>query len=715
MSAFDNPSYLLEAVKILRGEPNGELSRNGKYRWGTHGSLSVDGPKWYDHEAQKGGRVVQFVQHELGLDAVRARMWLEQNAGFPGLPPKSPVFGRGLGEPSAVYTYRDEDGVVLFRVGRFDLPGGKKTFRQCRPNCSGWINNMEGVRRVPYRLDELQAALAGPRTIWIVEGEKCADALWNIDLPATCNPMGAGKWTDECTRALIGAHVVVIPDNDKTGGEHAQSVARALYGHAAAIRVLDLPGIGPKGDVFDWLSAGGTREALIKLATAAPEWTPPTNGHDAGAAPGAEGRTNGGGGNGADKQRRDGDTLTEWPDKTKAGAPRASYRNARLAVHMLHDLAFSHDLFADRLIVSGLSPEPQTLSDAACSEIRQRIVTEFEFDPGKEHVFDAVVQLCRENPFNPVLAYLDGLKWDGTERLSHWLCDYLGADETALNHAYARLTLIGAVRRARRPGCKFDTILVLQGEQGGGKSTAVRVLAGHDSLFSDQDLLHGAGREQQELLAGIWLYEIAELAGMQRAEIEKVKAFASRTHDRARPAYGRFSVDQPRKCIFIATTNQDVYLRDPTGNRRFLCVSTGVSRAIDIDGLEAARDQIWAEAAHCEAIGESAVLDAALWPEAAASQEARREEDPWTDILANVRRSDISPCGEFERLTSADLMDALEIPKERRTWVTGKRINDIMVGLGWRRAEKPFWINGKTVKGYIKPVRQVMEGNENDV
>jgi predicted P-loop ATPase len=209
---------------------------------------------------------------------------------------------------------------------------------------------------------------------------------------------------------------------------------------------------------------------------------------------------------------------------------------------------------------------------------------------------------------------------------------YLGAEDTALNRAIGRLTLIAAVRRVRSPGCKFDQIPVWEGKEGTNKSTAIAVLAGQEN-FSDQTILTSGDKEQQELLRGVWIYEIADLAGMRKSDVDKVKAFASRTYDRARPAYGRRVVSVPRKVVIIGTTNDDQYLQSQTGNRRFWPVGTGT---IDIQGLRQDRDQLWAEAAEIDANGEPLVLPRELWTEAAAVQDERRQHDPWDDVLASA-------------------------------------------------------------------------------
>src|SRR5262249_42139265 len=154
--------------------------------------------------------------------------------------------------------------------------------------------------------------------------------------------------------------------------------------------------------------------------------------------------------------------------------------------------------------------------------------------------------------------------WDGKKRIDTWVIIYLDCKDTPLNRAIGRLVLIAACRRARQPGCKFDNITVLEGPEGTNKSTAIRILAG-DENFSDQSILGASDKEVQEQLEGIWMHENADLAGMVRAEVERVKAFASRQVDRARPAYGRVREDRQRRSIEWGTTNNKEYLLGQTG------------------------------------------------------------------------------------------------------------------------------------------------------
>jgi putative DNA primase/helicase len=159
----------------------------------------------------------------------------------------------------ANYDYHDARGNIVFQVVRFD----PKSFRQRRPDGNGgWIWKMSGVERVPYRLPELLNA----GEVYVCEGEKDCDNLAKLGIVATTNPGGAGKWPDTFGRWFDGRHVIILPDNDPAGRDHARDVARKLDGKAAGVRVLELPGVKPKGDVSDWMAAGGTRDKLEELA-----------------------------------------------------------------------------------------------------------------------------------------------------------------------------------------------------------------------------------------------------------------------------------------------------------------------------------------------------------------------------------------------------------------------------------------------------------------
>jgi predicted P-loop ATPase len=245
--------------------------------------------------------------------------------------------------------------------------------------------------------------------------------------------------------------------------------------------------------------------------------------------------------------------------------------------------------------------------------------------------------------------------------------------------------------------------MVLEGAQGSGKSTALRVLAG-DANFSDAEILSADPREQQELIVGVWIFELSELAGLRKTDVEKVKMFASKTCDSARPAYGRSRVDRPRRCIFVGTTNDGEYLQDATGNRRFWPVLTGT---IDLAALRRDRDQLWAEAATAD---EELTIPRELWRAAAERQNSRLIADPWDDRLEGLERlaphsagSIVKIGGEWRVSRDYILTSILHFdPKSVRS-SDARRLAACMHRLGWRGPTR-LTDNGTRAHFYLKPV-----------
>jgi hypothetical protein len=317
---------------------------------------------------------------------------------------------------------------------------------------------------------------------------------------------------------------------------------------------------------------------------------------------------------------------------------------------------------------------------------------------------DALVRLlgviADANEHHPVTAYLGGLTWDGVRRLDTWTTHYLGADDTPLNRAFGRVTLIGAVHRVRVPGSKHDTMMVLEGPQGGLKSTAVKTLGG--PFYADGLRLGLTAKETVEATAGAWIIEVGELSGMSNREVEAVKDQLSRGTDRARLAYGRLTSTVRRQWIAIGTTNASTYLRDATGNRRFLPVKVG---KVDIAALQRDRDQLWAEAARAEREetlwhGAPVGIPAELWAAAAAAQEARRATDPLEDQMVEWF-GDLSGFVEKEYIWRA--LGRLEVVD--RTQREANVMTAAMAKMGWTPDRQRHPRSGKPVQCYKKLVQ----------
>jgi hypothetical protein len=297
----------------------------------------------------------------------------------------------------------------------------------------------------------------------------------------------------------------------------------------------------------------------------------------------------------------------------ETGEPKPSLANAVIALHALGVKA-RYDLFRHRIhvIYGGHSHTIQEglLTDNTISAARSLINDTYEIDCGEPNTVAAIREIALDNAYDPVLDQLDEYqgKWDGTKRVDTWLIVYWGAEDTPLTRAIGRKLLIALCRRPRDPGCKFDNITVFEGPEGIDKSTLLQLLAGKE-YFSDQSILGKSEKEQQEQREGVWLHEHADLAGMRKAEVERVKADASRQYDRARPAYGRVREDRPRRSVDCGSTNDEECLQSQTGNRRFWPVKTG---KIDVEGFKRDREQLLGEAAAYEVAGESLTLDKAL-------------------------------------------------------------------------------------------------------
>lgn len=375
-------------------------------------------------------------------------------------------------------------------------------------------------------------------------------------------------------------------------------------------------------------------------------------------------------------------------------------------------IACAYDEFHHRVFIQRPDGRSERLTDNAVLLLRVELNEAYGKDFGAVHIGDAVTALALTNGFNPVTDMLAEAEaaWDGVGRLDRLGPDYFHAPDTDLARRCFRKTMIAAVRRARRPGCKFDQILVTESPEGWDKSSAWAVLAGEEN-FSDADILGKDARAVQEELADVWVHEIADLSGLTRAEVEHVKAFASRTNDRARPAYGRHLLDQPRQSVEVGTTNAEAYLISSTGNRRFWPFS--LSRPVDLKRLRADRLQIWGEAARAESGGETLVLDEKLWVAAGEEQEKRRVVDVWEDELENLAEVPIGGSGaqggeRIEVVHGEHFISSLSVVwylERHRGYAlnasSGRRIAEVMRKLGWERVQ--IRVDGQKMRGYKRP------------
>jgi virulence-associated protein E len=416
--------------------------------------------------------------------------------------------------------------------------------------------------------------------------------------------------------------------------------------------------------------------------------------------------------------------FVDFVDRSQS-QPAVSMANVIVALRLLR-LQCSYDVFRDKYLISGTEfGDGMQMTDAVGRKLRLMVRKRFKFDPGQSTVMDGLYAACEANAFHPVIDALDRTRWDGVPRIDSLFSRYFGAADNEYTRALGRLLLIAAVRRIRVPGSKYDMMVVLEGTEGSGKSSGLRILFGSE-FFSDQQILGTTDKELQEVLRGRWCIEVAELAGMRKAEIEKIKAAITREVDRARPAYARATVDIKRSAVLVATTNDDDYLKALSGeNRRFGPVKVGRT---DFKALERDRKQLWAEADAEEPCHGELELPRALWSYASAERATRMQSDPWADILDGVAASaaraqnstidsgaladdlaifevaDFNGSGAAnkERIASSYILsDVLAIPSERQTAETAKRVGRVMRQLGWTGPKK-IRIRRHAVQGYSR-------------
>ena len=321
-------------------------------------------------------------------------------------------------------------------------------------------------------------------------------------------------------------------------------------------------------------------------------------------------------------------------------------------------------------------PYPRPWSAADVSLIQAYIQRVWIGKATRQDVENSMVACAEHRRFHPVKDWLASLKWDRKPRIDRWLHVAFGTADDDYHAAVGSKFLIAAVRRIRHPGVKFDHMPVLEGDQGIGKSTAIKILFG-EQWFSDAIPDELASKDAAMALLGIWVLEFAEIQHLIRNEVEVIKAFLSRSTDRYRPPYGRTYIERPRQGVLIGSTNSTDYLRDTSGNRRIWPVKC---EGADQDWIRENRDQLWAEAAFRESAGETIWLDDHnVVKQASAQQSDRMTEDVWTDAIREwlsmrlqVRIPEI-------------LNQVLQIPRERQGKREEMRIAAILTAEGWGR------------------------------
>jgi predicted P-loop ATPase len=336
----------------------------------------------------------------------------------------------------------------------------------------------------------------------------------------------------------------------------------------------------------------------------------------------------------------------------------------------------------------------------------------------RANVADAMEVVARQNSYHPILDWINSLRWDGVYRIDTWMVEAFDVrnefDRNGDEAEYARWKaredyyaaigarmLVASVRRLRRPGVKFDSMLILEGEQRLGKSTVIEVLYGKE-FFTDTVFADLRNKEAAQGLFGKWVVEFSEIEQVIRSDVETLKAFLSRNTDHFRPPYERHFRDVPREGVFFGTTNQQDYLKDTTGNTRFW---PAFCQKADVQWIIANREQLWAEAAAREAEGD----DRRLWldtdelqAEAARLTNTRMREDIWTvavqrwvakterersEAKARIIADQAEPTDAFlavEPIYVARILEhAIGMTKDKMSKVHEMRVAEVLKAMGW--------------------------------
>ena len=640
-------------------------------------------------------------------------------------PPKAHVV---RGAPQAQWCYRDAAGQVLGYIYRFvTSDGGKEVLplSWCRHEVTGkgawrWISF--ATPRPLYGLDRL--ADRPEATVLVTEGEKCSDAaaselpdLVSVSWPGGSKAVDKADWLP-----LAGRKVVLWPDCDAQTHKHTQEVlpewsqpgwmaankiAGILTTLGCKVWTVRIPAPGERNggwDVADAIAEGLTGEALASWVRERLEpYEPPGE-----PAPGKSAARKAGAGGGEECGGDVADDAAQARGNWQRTLLYTQKGDLATCLSNVHDILLNSsewqgvlgfDEFAartnKRLPAPYFGGEPGEWTAADDSRTAMWLTRKFRFAPPTALVAEAVETLALAYTYHPVRLWLRGLpKWDGIDRLESWLMDYVGVRDSAYARLVGKWFFVGMIARVMRPGVKFDYCLVLEGAQGKRKSTVASTLGGE--WFGDTDL-DLQNKDAMSALRGKLIYEFPEMGSVTRVESSKQKSFLSRQFDEFRPVYGRREIKLSRQCVFVGTTNEWEWNKDPTGGRRFWPVEVG---EINIVALSAMREQLFAEALSRFEAGEK------FWPDAEEQrtlfdpeQLAREQPESLIDALHDWVFCQVSDFSLADAVMNGLKLDASKLTRDLTT-----RVGVALRKLGCERVERRngmirFWYKPPTRNG----------------
>lgn len=621
------------------------------------------------------------------------------------------------------YFLTDQSGKAVYAYTKVRLQdkAGKKKLIYGRFNGDRFILGLQGKKAKDIlaiygsSVFAIQKAIDHQETIFYVEGEKDVNTLMKRGYTVfTCG--GSGDWKKGVSEIVRQANVIILADNDKSGEQLAYQVMQDLQLIANNVSIIKPMPEVPKADITDYFEEGHTVEEFENLIRNVDDTesictdVQQDQKQDTG------------------KKR----TVTQKSKDEVVGGPALVFKfldcnydedgNVKSVKQLVHNFEIVMDKdsrFAGKIRLNEFAQQPYLYGSvpwenenncrAWSSHDDSALFSLIQADYGlksRQDFADALKNVSMRNKFHPVRELLDSLTWDGKEHIRSLLPEYLGAEDSDYTYQVMRLWMLGAVSRVYKPGSKFDYTIILQGSQGIGKSTFLKLMALDDSWFNDSlDSLDSDKAVQS--LTGSWIIELAELKSLARTAggVESVKRFLTATQDKYRIPYERRADTFYRQCVFAGTTNKDDFLQDETGNRRFLIVQTGVkkpSKSLFVPEIMDTIKLAWAEAVHIwKNEKPQLILPEAYMQEAKELQEANMADDGKRGIIQEYLEGKTQVCAReiWEKALGENV-------SPRKYQIT--EINDIIAKVpAWKKLKSPrnFEGYGKQ-RGFQKTVLQ---------
>lgn len=598
----------------------------------------------------------------------------------------------------AVYNYASINGDYAYTKIRLE---GKKMLFGILSN-EHFTYGLNGKNKKTFNavygsIPSIKRAIERKEPVFVPEGEKDVNTLVKKGYAAfSCG--GANDWNKNVSELCKDADVIVLSDNDDPGKKLAFTVVKDLKGIAKSIKIIvPMPDV-PKADITDYFEAGHTVEEFENLIRTVDDTEDIF----------ADNQQNQKQGIG----RRQAVTPKNKNDVTGGLAlvfrsldcnydKEGNVKSVKQLVHNFEIVMDKDERFAGKIRLNEFAQQPYLCGNvpwenenncrAWSSHDDSALFSLIQADYGlksRQDFADALKNVSMRNKFHPVRELLDSLTWDGKAHIQKLLPEYLGAEDSDYTYQVMRLWMLGAVSRIYQPGHKFDYTMILQGSQGSGKSTFLKLMALDDSWFNDSlDSLDSDKAVQS--LTGSWIIELAELKSLARTAggVESVKRFLTATQDKYRIPYERRADTFYRQCVFAGTTNKDDFLQDETGNRRFLIIHTGItepSKSLFESEVMGDIKQAWAEAVYIwKNEKPELILPEACMQQAKELQEENMADDGKRGIIMEYLEGKTQVCAReiwFEALEESIA------PKSYQT----SEINNIIAKLpGWQRMKTP--------------------------